>query len=416
MAIVYLTWGETPRSYGVFGSQVIGQFIKIANLFVEERAYFISGLPVIHSGMVREKLGYFKELAKIRSLLDNIEFDWIPIFATQNFVNSNKITFKIFHNSLSHFFLYKKLKKIDAKLVHCRSYHATWAAIAVRKKYKLDFKIIFDGRDLWPEEVALKKGWQESSGGYQYLKSIEKVLINEADCTVSVSDKMHSYYEALGAKKDFRIFLSADVEKFSKNSSENKKESNKNIIKFCYVGALSEDGWHKPSLLSELFFRLKELFPFCKLSIVTTSPKNGITQYFEGKFAKDVEYISTKTTEDLCLVLSRQDVGMMSYFIPKEKMHIQLAEVLLAIKTVEYLAGGLPIICNKLCGVSGMLEENRLGLAYDPLDLTTIDLKSIKNLLDTSIRNKCKDYAAEYFDINKNAKRYQELYKKIKND
>jgi hypothetical protein len=129
-------------------------------------------LPIIHSGLVRENFGYINELRNVKKNLSPVIFDWVPIFSSQNFVNSNKLTFNLFHNFISYFLLYSKLKNTHVKLIHCRSYHAAWAAIQVRDKYKLNYKIIFDGRDLWPEEVALKKGWNDSSKDYLFLKLI----------------------------------------------------------------------------------------------------------------------------------------------------------------------------------------------------------------------------------------------------
>ena len=202
MKIIYLTWGETPRSYGVFGSQAINQFVSNCKLNKDSECHLISAVPLIHSGFVREKVGYFDEIKKIKSLLGRISFSWIPIYATQNFINSNRFTFKLMHG-LSHLHLLNKIKEIKPDIIHCRSYHAAWAAIKVRDKYNLNYKVVFDGRDLWPEEMALKQGFKEQSLDYKYLKNIEKFILEKADCSVSVSQKMHEHYVGLGAKKDY---------------------------------------------------------------------------------------------------------------------------------------------------------------------------------------------------------------------
>jgi hypothetical protein len=54
MKVVYLTWVETHRSYGVFGSQVIGQFVETQKLSPNDEFHFISAVPIIHSGLLRE--------------------------------------------------------------------------------------------------------------------------------------------------------------------------------------------------------------------------------------------------------------------------------------------------------------------------------------------------------------------------
>jgi hypothetical protein len=162
MKIIYLTWGETPRSYGVFGSQVINQLVSNYKSNKDSQFHLVSAVPLIHSGFVREKINYIDEIKKIKRSLGNISFSWIPIYATQNFINSNRFTFKLMHG-LSHLHLLRKMKEIKPDIVHCRSYHAAWAAITIRDKYKLNYKVIFDGRDLWPEEMALKQCFSEQS-------------------------------------------------------------------------------------------------------------------------------------------------------------------------------------------------------------------------------------------------------------
>src|SRR5690606_20724497 len=97
MKVVYLTWGETPRSYGVFGSQVIGQFVETQKCTQDDDFHFVSGVPIIHSGLIREKWNYRKEIDNIKLRLGKIPFIKIPIFVPQNFVNSSKRSFGLMH-------------------------------------------------------------------------------------------------------------------------------------------------------------------------------------------------------------------------------------------------------------------------------------------------------------------------------
>ena len=244
MKVIYLTWGETPRSYGVFGTQVVGQFIETAKKCTEGEFHFISAVPVLHSGYVREKWKYGQELQAVKNMFGKIKFHWLPIWASQNLVNPSKKTFNMMHG-LAHRGLKKKIERIKPDIVHCRSYGAAWAAISVRKKYNLKYKVIFDGRGLWPEEVALKNAWDENSSDYKFLKSLEQKILFACDCSISVSDPMHEHYLSLGSPNDRIIYLSADTKKLRVDLSEvNKSER----VRFCYVGALSENSWHQPQI------------------------------------------------------------------------------------------------------------------------------------------------------------------------
>ncbi|HFG1877170.1 TPA: glycosyltransferase [Vibrio cholerae] len=410
MKIVYLTWGETPRAYGVFGSQVLGQFSKTAKLSPSDEFHFISAVPIVHSGLIREKWCYFTELKRVKKQLGTVAFHWLPIMAFQNFVNSSKTTFNLMHG-ISHWFLKNTLVKLTPDIVHCRSYHAAWAALNVRKKYGLNFKIIFDGRGLWPEEVALKKGWSEQSEDYQFLKSIESQLLDKCNCSVSVSDTMHEHYVKLGAKNDHVVYLSADTKQLKVEIDEFEVSD---VVRFCYVGALSENTWHQPQVLVELYRKLRLLFPKTQLTVVTTSSHLELSQAFSVFPAQEIILTSTKTRTELKQVFKKQDFGLMTYFSPKTDKETLLGNVVLAVKTAEYFVAGLPMICNLYCGgASRIIEENGLGITYFPENIDNLSSEAFTPYLGKNIREKCQQFALDNFDYEVNAEKYLRVYREV---
>jgi glycosyltransferase involved in cell wall biosynthesis len=413
MKVVYLTWGETPRSYGVFGSQAIGQFIETQKLSPNSKFHFISAVPIIHSGLFREKWRYFSELSKVKMKLGAIAFHWLPIVVSQNFVFASKATFKFMHGTGAHWLLKNKLNKIVPDIVHCRSYHSAWAALTVRKKYGLNFKIIFDGRGPWPEEVAFKQNWSENSSDYQFLKSIEKKLLFECDASVSVSDTMHQHYAGLGAKNDQCIYLSTDTNQLKVNFDQIQQNER---IQFCYVGALSENTWHQPKGLVDLYRRLRTLYPKTQLTIVTTSSHDQLKVHFSEFPKEELVFTSTKTRLELKHVLTKQDFGILALFTPINEKEKMLARSGLAVKTVEYLAAGLPIICNAYCeGAAKLIDNHGLGITYFPENVDSIKPEELLVYLNTSAREKCEAFALKNFDYTLNAQKYFELYKRVLN-
>ena len=408
--VVYLTWGETPRTYGVFGSQVIGQFVETAKSSPNDEFHFISAVPVIHSGLAREKWSYFSELRNVKKELDTVAFHSMPIIATQNFVNSSKATFSLMHG-ISHWFLKRKLTKITPDIVHCRSYHAAWAALSIRKKYSLAFKIVFDGRGLWPEEVALKRNWSKNSINYQFLKSIEKTLLSECEASVAVSDTMHDHYVDLGAKNDQCIYLSADTEQL-KVDIDHLEQSE--TVRFCYVGALSEDTWHQPKGLVDLYRRLRTLFPKTRLTIVTTSNHERLKPQFSEFPQEELVFSSTKTRVELKKILEIQDISLMTYFTPTNEKQKLLGKMVLAVKTAEYFVAGLPMICNTHCGgAAKLIDDNGLGVTYFPGKVDSLNSEDLLPYLNADARKKCQSFALKHFDYAVNAGKYVELYKLV---
>jgi glycosyltransferase involved in cell wall biosynthesis len=407
MKIIYLTWGETPRSYGIFGSQVIGQFVASKQLKADSAEFnFISAVPIVHSGFVREKLNYFNEIKKVRKLLNQIPFSIIPIYAPQNFVNSTKITFPLMHFG-AHWHLGKKLQSLSPDIVHCRSYHAAWAALSVKEKLNLNYKIVFDARSLWPEEMALKKKWDINDKNFHFLKNIEEKLITESDVTVSVSEPMAEHYVNLGAKKVETICLSASVKKLDHQNNN----QNKNTTTLCYIGALAKNSWHEPKYLVELYMKFRSCVANPNLIVVTTSNHKILRHDLSSIPADELNLTMSKTIEELAEILSHVDFGALPYRQANKGYEEIIAKTVLATKTVEYLSAGLPVLVNRQCeGAASLINKYDVGIAYDPLNLEAIcqdNLNSYKNVKTTE---NAKKLAKDLFDYEANAERYCNLY------
>lgn len=410
---MYLTWGETPRSYGVFGSQVIGQFVQTKKLLPEAEFLFVSGVPVVHSGLVREKLGYLAELKKVKASLDGICFNWIPVLISQNFVFPSRRTFKwLFFGAISR--LRRVIKEFQPQVVHCRSYGAAWAALQVRKTGGYNFKIIFDARGLMPEEVSLKRGYQEGSADFLYLKQIENALLKECDLTVAVSDTMAEHYQGLGVRDLEVVYLSANTDKLNAVRVGMNKPLGR-PLNFCYVGSLAESTWNRPSELSKLFAQLKKAFPDSKLLIVSTSDRKSIMSYFHGSLLRDITIKKSYSVEQLANYIENADFGISSSFIPSNTLQLKLIESVLGTKAAEYLCAGLPVIVNKYCGGAvSVIERCDMGVAYDPHDLTSVDIDKIRRMAsDEKLRERISAKARELFDYSVHAQQYAGIYRHL---
>lgn len=406
MKVIYLTWGETPRDSGVYGSQVVSQLISNQQQISSAKFALVSGLPIIFSGLVREKFSYIQELNKIRQNLDNIPHKIIYIWGPQNFYYSRRYEFHFFHH-LSHQQLLKFIREFSADIIHCRSYHATYAALQIRDTCPLNYKVVFDPRGLWPEEGVLKGRIRENSFNYQYNKQIEKYLLKKSDITVSVSDTMQKHYEALGTKNCRTIYLSAPAQAL--------KTKQANIIKkdniLCYVGALNDKTWHKPRFLFELYQQYRKCISNAKLLIVTQSNHREILNQRGEIPLSEVEITATYTPQELATCLQRSTFGALPYFIPSSHCEYIVAETVIASKTAEYLAAGLPVLVNRYCGgAREVIQRNSLGLIYDPENLETVSCNSLSKLMNQNISLICSKFAEENFSMYNNSIRYQEIY------
>lgn len=415
MKVCYLTWGETPRSYGVYGSQVIKQFVYIHKLFPKSPFEFLAALPIINSGLIREKWRYPKQIHKIRQFLDDIPFSILPIWAPQNFVDSTKKSFPYMHKGV-HQLLKNQLLAFQPDIVHCRSYHAAWAALQVREKYKFNYKVLFDARGLWPEEVALRKKWDNENPNYLHLKTIEKYILNNADKVIAVSTPMALHYKGLGAKDVRTIYLSALVEQFTRKETYVRPSSSDGIVTFIYVGALADSTWHKINPLLDLYKHLRARCKKTKLIIVTTSNHITIKKAFTDIPSEELEITSAKNANEVAALMHKAHIGVMAYYIPRTDLQRRLATTVMAVKTAEYLASGLPILVNKFCkGAAEVVEDAAVGIAFIPNSYQEITDQSLEKLLNESTSLKAQRIAQESFSYEANAQKYATIYEELMN-
>ncbi|HAS6178824.1 TPA: glycosyltransferase [Vibrio vulnificus] len=409
MKVMYLTWGETPRSYGVFGSQVIRQFFETANLMPNHEFHMVSGLPLLNSAIVREKLSYFDELKKVRAMLGNVKFELIPIMAPQSLINSSRFTFKLFHFG-NHYFLKSKIRKINPDIIHCRSYHATYAAIKVREEMGATYKVIFDTRGFWPEEVCLKRDISDlESIDYTYLKLIEKYVLKHSDRVITVSDTMLEHFKSLGSVNLTNIYLSTEVGGALDNCKYKEKDISE--VSLIYVGAIGDGCWHQLDKLKELCLRIKPMYQKFKLTIVTTSEHSHIKKYLDDLSEEELTLVSTKTHDELLALLSNADFGCLPYRDNSSDFEKLVGYSLLGTKTVEYLSAGLPVIANENCGgASSLIKKHGVGLTYDDNNLGEIQLDSLNSLRGIDIFEHCQRIASHDFDYKVNAGKYKNVY------
>lgn len=412
MNVMYLTWGETPRSYGVYGSQVIEQFVQTKKKIPGANFIFVSAVPIVHSGFFREKLGYRHELGKVRQKLGDIPLVWIPIYISQNFVKKSRLGFKcMFMGAVNRF--KDVVMEFCPDIVHCRSYHAAFIALKVRRDYGFKYKVIFDARGLLPEELALKNSYKENEAPYKFLKSIERLLLEDSDAVIAVSDTMSNHFKELGAKNVETVYLSASSD-FLQNEDKNRRQSTLSY-KFCYIGALEESSWHRPSSLRKLFDRLKSIYPDSTLTIITTSNHGDLRDIFSSFKAGDVLIKSSKSSSELRELVHGMDFGLMSYFNPSTKLEVLLASMVMAVKTAEYLCAGLPVIINQYCGgAASIIKKYKLGIVYDPFYLEKLSEEDIDLIFESDASaNRINEVASALFDYSSHAYQYSILYRKL---
>ena len=147
---------------------------------------------------------------------------------------------------------------------------------------------------------------------------------------------------------------------------------------------------------------------------MTMSNHEAIREEFHRAGFDDVEIVSSNSTEQLVTHLCSANLGVLSYFNPKSRNEKLLSSVVMAVKTAEYLAAGLPILVNKTCGgAASVVNENSVGIAYSPDTFEEINESTLRALLTSETSDRATALASELFDYQANAIRYRAIYQEL---
>lgn len=417
--ILYLTWCENIVDYGIFESQVFRKLVYL-NKSDKYKYFILSGIPIgkkylSNAGTYRDKIANIRS----RFFVENILFYHRNVLKISQHYHAQWWALWLLH--LPHvLFLRNFIKNQRIDLVHCRSYHAALLGLLTRKIFRMNYKVVFDTRGLVPEEGILIGAYKEESLSYRLWKFVEKRLFDEADAIVNVSDtfsehvreisdngNIHTIYTGV----DTRIFLKDPGKRTEVNGILGIGESARVLV---YSGSLGEKGWHSPDLLADVYASFKKCFTESKLLIVSRSDSRVISERLEARGLNRNDYVivPAHSLQEVSFYLQRGDYAAFPYREISGRIEETVSRSVIAIKTGEYLACGLPLIVNSNVGAaSALVEKYGIGVAFKPDTLADI-IDGIR-LIDgnyNQVAEKCRAVASDYFDYEKNTRKYLSLY------
>ncbi|GAB4236054.1 MAG: glycosyltransferase family 4 protein [Stanieria sp.] len=195
-------------------------------------------------------------------------------------------------------------------------------------------------------------------------------------CSHYITDKIKAYFPQL-AERCQTVFNGVDIEKFIKKSDSS---SQSDCLKLLFVGRISpEKGLHT---LIDAFKIVLEQYPQTQLQIVGPN-KPAPTEFIASlsddptvaslaKFAPE-QYYSYLQSQ-----VSSQVVNQVSFVGGiKHSQLVQLyeeADILInpslsesfGMSLVEAMAMGLPVIASRVGGMTGIVEEGKTGILFEP--------------------------------------------------
>jgi glycosyltransferase involved in cell wall biosynthesis len=309
-------------------------------------------------------------------------------------------------------FVLRRSRRKGIDVLHARSHvPMTMALLALR--LGVTSRLIFDIRGLMAEEYRDAGIWREDSLVFRLVKKVERVGIRRADQIVVLTNKFKTWLVSQNLKPAEQIeVIPCCVDLTPSIAGDDGKGQTSQSDRFEVIYAGSVSGLYLLKEMGLFFLELKKSRPKAFFRVLTQTPKEfaGKVLHNVGLSAEDFEIISVHPSE-VAHYLRRARLGL-SF---RKATFSQIAAS--PTKIAEYLASGLPVVCNDGVGDAEFIELNRVGVIVSALDSQTFSeaAKRVMSLLDDpNLRERCVQTARSNYDLDKVGRtRYLNVYRRL---
>ena len=312
-------------------------------------------------------------------------------------------------------------KSGEADVLHARGHvPALMAALAKRLRGGL---MLFDIRGFMPEEYTDAGIWPAGGALYRGVKAVERRLFRSADAFVVLTEKAREILfqgraetdaegrpvEVIPCCVDTERFRAADALSREAVRGELGVAASRRV--FAYVGALG--GWYLTEELADLVACAYAEDEQAFMLVLTQSPPEMIADALRARGMRDGDFhIRRVGPAEVPRYLKAADVAL-SFIKP---CYSKLSSS--PTKLAEYLAAGLPVICNAGIGdVDAVVEGERVGvivrdLSRDGYRAALAEVEALRR--EPGVAERCREVARRCFDLALvGGPRYRRLYQRL---
>lgn len=289
------------------------------------------------------------------------------------------------------------VRREGVEVLHARS-HVPLAMALLAQRWT-NCRMVFDIRGLMAEEYADAGIWTEGSPPFRAIKRIEKLGIRRADQLVVLTRRMRDWLVRQGLKSAGDIEVIPCCVDFSRFGDAEEREAPKpEAERFEVVYAGSVTGLYMLEEMGRFFLELRERQPGALLRIMTTSSSTDAANRLKraGLEAQDF-WVGAVEPAEVPQYLRRARLGL-SF---RKRTFSQIAAS--PTKIPEYLAAGLPVVCNAGIGdADDLLIKERVGVVIEDFERDAYR-EAAQSALDLSVepgmRARAMEVARRYFDL-----------------
>lgn len=312
------------------------------------------------------------------------------------------------------------MRREGVSLLHARN-HVPAVMCALARKLQ-GGQLVFDIRGFMPEEYTDAGVWPENGYLYKGLKRVERYLLRVADAFVLLTEKAHdivfpgcSDTDSLGRPIEV-IPCCVDFARFEKVEQTSRESlraelnlTHRRVI--VYLGSFG--GWYMTDEMTDFLRVAHKQDPATFSMILTQSPRQMVVDQLASLGIEQGNFLVTQVTPDeVPRYLKAGDIAI-SFIKPCYSKQSSSPT-----KIAEYLASGLPVVCNAGVGdLDELIEENNVGTLLREFSPQAY-LKALEEIEmmrgDVTLAERLRGVARQKFDlVTVGGTRYRRLYERL---
>lgn len=322
----------------------------------------------------------------------------------------------------------KIMRRYNLQIVHARSHVAATMGLILKKLNRTG--LLFDIRGLLAEEYVDAGNWTADGLPYRITKAAERHCIDNADGMVVLTERVHEQLfggviDENGASTFYRegndpapvrvIPCCADLSQIEEQSAEREAMRDKLNLNgktvLIYVGKFG--GWYMQSEMVDFFAAARQVLPDLHFLVLTQSDRQLILDEFKRHgIAEDAFTVTQSAPDRVGAYLAAADFAIS--FIQACPSKISSSPT----KFGEYLAAGLPVVCNPGVGdVDTIVLRHDVGALVEAFTAEAYQVAARRMLelsRDSSLCERCRTAAHAHASLEEiGGPRYDSLYREI---
>ena len=362
------------------------------------RVHLLTFEPRLREQWTRSEL----EARRNELTAEGISWSWLP------YHKSPTLPGTVYDILAGAWFAIRLARREGIAVLHARAHVPMAMALLARRFARV--KLIFDIRGLMAEEYADAGIWTRNSLPFRLVKKLEKAGIRQADQIVVLTERLRDWLVEHKLKPAGQIQVIPCCVDLSRSTGPSPETQQ---VRFEIVYAGSVTGVYLLEEMARFFLAVREHQPDAFFRILTTGSEEEVAARLQHVGVGSTDFwVGKVEPDDVLGYLQRARLGL-SF---RQPAFTQIAAS--PTKIAEYLAAGLPVVCNSGVGdVDALLAREHVGVLLEEFDAKAYAHaaeQALQLLFEPQIRERCLAAARRNFDlITVGGPRYYDVYNRL---